>query len=111
VQSLLPTEVPPGKFYEASTAAIRDCPVGTYRPYYSRVDAPAAAAACLACPYGSVTRQTGSASTDDCLVPPGYFVRAVADGRTVSNGEAAAAGEMVKCPTTPAGTPEEGYYR
>jgi hypothetical protein len=110
------TEVPPGKFYEASTAATRDCPQGTYRPGHSRVDA-AAAAACIACPCGSVTRQSGTASVDDCVVPPGYFVRASAaaawatDGTTAGDGDAAAAGEMVKCPTTPAGSTEEGYYR
>jgi hypothetical protein len=116
-------EVPPGKFLEASRQELLSCPQGTYKSSYVSAD-DHAATACTACPYGSVTRQVGSVSAADCMVPPGYFVRALqqsGSGLNVDqNGSndaaeaaaaAAAAGEMVKCPTTPAGSTEEGYYR
>jgi hypothetical protein len=35
------------------------------------------------------------------MVPPGWFVAATPDG----------AGVMAKCPTTPEGSEQEGYYR
>lgn len=71
------------------------CPVGFY------FDGTSTNVACARCPLGSVTLQNGSTSIDDCMVPPGWFVKASADGL----------GQMLKCPTTPEGTEQEGYYR
>lgn len=71
------------------------CPIGFY------YDGSTTNVACVRCPLGSVTLSNGSTSIDDCVVPPGYFVMATTDGL----------GVMVKCPTTPDGTEQEGYYR
>jgi hypothetical protein len=55
---------------------------------------------CKPCPYGATTLRNASISADECVVPPGYFVRDSATG-----------GEMVQCLTTPANAETEGYYR
>jgi len=51
--------------------------------------------ACHACPTGSITRQPGSTSLDDCVVAPGYYLNT--DTK-----------KMTKCPNNFAGN---GYYR
>eukprot|EP00878_Enallax_costatus_P026846 GHUV01028850.1.p1 GENE.GHUV01028850.1~~GHUV01028850.1.p1 ORF type:complete len:672 (+),score=69.23 GHUV01028850.1:1615-3630(+) len=60
---------------------------------------------CLRCPFGSITRQNGSSSLDDCVVPPGYFIRPNSKDPTQQTGQ------LVKCSTTSPNTTEEGYYR
>lgn len=71
------------------------CPMGFY------YDGSTSNMACVKCPYGSLTLSNASTSSNDCMVPPGYYVRALDGG----------GGEMAKCPTTTPGTEEEGYYR
>jgi hypothetical protein len=80
------------------------CPTGFYYDGSSRNYA------CVRCPLGSTTLNNASTSINDCMVPPGYYVKAAAPGSSSSN-DSANVGEMVKCPTTPPGTEEEGYYR
>ncbi|WIA19769.1 hypothetical protein OEZ85_005683 [Tetradesmus obliquus] len=70
------------------------CPVGSYSD--------GTTAGCQPCPYSATTLKNGSISADDCVVPPGYFVR---------DSAANANGEMVQCYTTPANSGAEGYYR
>ncbi|WIA40047.1 hypothetical protein OEZ86_013466 [Tetradesmus obliquus] len=70
------------------------CPVGSYSD--------GTTAGCQPCPYSATTLKNGSISADDCVVPPGYFVR---------DSAANANGEMVQCYTTPANREAEGYYR
>jgi hypothetical protein len=72
------------------------CPIGFY------YDGTARALACVRCPLGSTTLANASTSINDCMVPPGWFVAAGAN-----NG----AGQMLKCPTTPEGSEQEGYFR
>ncbi|KAF8072349.1 hypothetical protein HT031_000008 [Scenedesmus sp. PABB004] len=74
--------------------AVEACPVGFF------FDGTAGTWSCKPCPYNAITLKNGSTSADDCVVPPGYYVRG-----------SAANGTMAKCPTTPANTDTEGYYR
>jgi hypothetical protein len=67
-----------------------ECPIGYYFDGNST-----GVFACVKCPTGSTTRQNGSTSLDECVVPPGYFLS------TVTN-------QLVKCPSDVAGN---GYYR
>jgi len=76
-----PTDTP------ANTA---ECPIGYYFDGNTT-----GVFACIQCPTGSTTRQNGSTSLDDCVVPPGYWLN------TANN-------QLVKCPNNVAG---DGYYR
>jgi hypothetical protein len=55
----------------------------------------------VACPRGSTTLRNASTSINECMVPPGWFVAAAPGG----------SGQMSKCPTTPEGSEQEGYFR
>lgn len=50
------------------------------------------------CPLNTTTKLTGAASVNDCLVPPGYYVKLAGPD----------SGELTKCPVNVNGT---GYYR
>jgi hypothetical protein len=95
------SEVTSQSLDEAPPAAAA-CPVGFYYDGSSRNFA------CVRCPLGSTTLNNASTSINDCMVPPGYYVKPAASG---SSSSSSSVGEMVKCPTTPPGTEEEGYYR
>uniref|UniRef100_A0A383VQR0 Tyrosine-protein kinase ephrin type A/B receptor-like domain-containing protein n=1 Tax=Tetradesmus obliquus TaxID=3088 RepID=A0A383VQR0_TETOB len=69
------------------------CPVGFYADG-------TAGFACVRCPYQATTLKNGSTSADDCVVPPGYFAKDTATG-----------GVLEQCPTTPANSEVDGYYR
>jgi hypothetical protein len=84
---------------EEPPPAAAACPLGYY------YDGSGANYACVRCPLGSATLSNASTSINDCMVPPGYYVKAPAAGSSSSGGE------MVPCPTTTPGTEEEGYYR
>lgn len=101
VASAAPGQEPPAgsvvsQSLEQPPPAAAACPIGYYHDNSSNVFA------CAACPLGSTTLANASTSINDCMVPPGYFVKAAAAG---------SAGQMLPCPTTPAGTQQEGYYR
>jgi hypothetical protein len=75
--------------------AVVVCPIGFY------YDGESKNMACVRCPLGSTTLRNASTSISDCMVRPGWFVAAAANG----------AGQMLKCPTTPEGSEQQGYYR
>jgi hypothetical protein len=52
------------------------------------------------CPFDTTTQTTGATSLNECLVPPGYYVRL--------NSTNPNTGVLEKCPTNVNGT---GYYR
>jgi hypothetical protein len=66
-------------------------------PFNYYYDGTAGIYGCKKCPYGSLTQQNGSVSLDDCVVPPGYFIK-----QTGSDGE------LIKCPGDVSGN---GYFR
>ncbi|WIA42909.1 hypothetical protein OEZ86_008823 [Tetradesmus obliquus] len=69
------------------------CPIGYYSTGGSMVS-------CKQCPFNTTTKATGAISPDDCLVPPGYFVKL--------NDANPAVGVLEKCPKNVSGM---GYYR
>ncbi|KAF8063860.1 hypothetical protein HT031_003717 [Scenedesmus sp. PABB004] len=74
------------------------CPLGFY------FDGAPGTFGCQRCPFGTVTRERGTESANDCLVPPGYYVQA-------PPGEAP---RLAKCPTNvtaAADGPPSGFYR
>lgn len=75
------------------------CPLGFY------FDGKESIYGCRRCPLGTLTKQTGSESVDDCLVPPGYYIQS-ADGGTT--------GQLAKCPNNISAdgiAPASGFYR
>ncbi|WIA38112.1 hypothetical protein OEZ86_001474 [Tetradesmus obliquus] len=75
-----------------SPTATAACPLGFYN------DGANETFACVRCPGGSITQETGSKSINDCLVPPGYFVN---NGFNLPR--------LAKCSTDP--STGQGYYR
>jgi hypothetical protein len=69
---------------------------------HSRSSCPCCPWCCLLCrcPYDTTTKTTGATSLDECLVPPGYFVKL--------NDTDPNTGVLEKCPKNVSGT---GYYR
>lgn len=80
--------------WNPSLYTVEPCPIGTY------YNAAATDFKCTACPHGSVSRNAGALSVDECMVPPGYFIATDAGGQK----------SMVKCPTS-SDPATAGYFR
>eukprot|EP00775_Hariotina_reticulata_P008849 gene8849-9028_t len=75
------------------------CPIGTY--YEGGVISSSTTSTCKPCPLGTTTQSNGSTSADECMVPPGYYIKL-----------SGSSGSLEKCPiNVTAGGVTQGYFR